>query len=210
VLKKKKREGSKMRKKPNWILGCIILLLPALFVMKYTAEPYPFYGEDVAVLKIAFQHTGQRVIEYDEIGSLKAKAKAYRKEMKTSGNVKMNLKSKQSSTRERFPVEIELYLNGENILSREYQPSGRQRDAVSVIYDTFELKPGKYDIKMVMVDTKREPVIPFTFEDSVEFKSREVKLITFDHVKKTLHWSENLTPISTREGNQHVEKRTVR
>ncbi|MBE9535913.1 MAG: hypothetical protein IMF07_01935 [Proteobacteria bacterium] len=188
-----------MRNKPNWILGCIILLLPALFVMKYTAEPYLFYADDVAVLKLAFQHTGQRVIEYDEIGALKERAKQYRKEMKKSGNVKMRLKSKQSSTRERFPVAIELYLNGEEILKREYQPSGRQRDAVSVIYDVFEIKPGKYDVKVVMVDSKREPITPFIFEDSVEFKQREVKVITFDRSKKKLHWSENLTPITSRE-----------
>lgn len=188
-----------MRTKPNWILGCIILLLPSLFVMKYTAEPYLFYGEDVAVLKLAFQHTGQRVVEYDEIGSLKAKASAYREKMKTSGNVKMNLKSKQSSTRERFPVAVQLYLNGEKVLDREYQPSGRQRDAVSVIYGVFEIKPGKYDVKMVMVDTKREPIVPYTFEDSVEFKPRDVKLITLDKVKKQLHWSDNLIPLSMRE-----------
>jgi hypothetical protein len=191
-----------MRNKPNWILGIIILFLPALFVMKYTAEPYLFYAEDVAVLKLAFQHTGQRVIEYDEIGALKERAKQYREKMKKSGNVKMNLKSKQSSTRERFPVAIELYLNGEEMLNREYQPSGRQRDAVSVIYDVFEIKPGKYDVKVVMVDSKREPITPFILEDSVEFKPREVKVITFDRSKKKLYWSENLTPISTREENQ--------
>lgn len=200
-----------MRKKPNWILGSIILLLPSLFVMKYTAEPYLFYGDDVAVLKLAFQYTGQRVIEYDEIGSLKAQAKAYRETMKKSGNVKMNLKSKQSSTRERFPVEIELYLNGEKIHAREYQPSGRQRDAVSVIYDVFEIKPGKYDVKVHMLDSKKEGTVPYLFEDSVEFKQREVKVITFDRNKKKLRWSTNLTPITERPENQGpASQKTIR
>ena len=185
-------------KKANWFLGMIILLLPALFVMKYTAVPYPFYGDDVAEIKLAFQHTGQRVVEYDEIGALKERAKQYRKQLKEDKEIKMNLKSRQSSTRERFPVAIELYLDGNKIHQREYQPSGRQRDAVSVIYDAFRLTPGTHHIRVVMVDSKREDAKPFYFEETVEFKPRDVKVITFDQVAQKLLWSENLTPILQR------------
>lgn len=191
--------------KVNWIAGIIILLLPALFVMKYTAVPYPFYAEDVAVFKIAFQHTGQRVKDYDEIGSLKERAKKYREELKKNKEVKMNLASRQSTTRERFPVEIELFLDGKPLHKRAYQPSGRQKDAVSVIYDVFELSPGTHRIKATMKDSKKEGTKTYIFEDTVEFGSREVKVLTFNKIKDKLLWSENLIPILQRPEYANAE-----
>lgn len=191
--------------KVNWVAGIIILLLPALFVMKYTAVPYPFYAEDVAVFKIAFQHTGQRVKEYDEIGSLREMAKKYREELKKHKQVKMNLKSKQSTTRERFPVEIELFIDGKSLSKKEYQPAGRQKDAVSVIYDVIELSPGKHSIKILMKDSKKEGTKAYVFEDTVEFGSREVKVVTFNKIKDKLLWSENLIPILQRPEYANTE-----
>lgn len=191
--------------KVNWIAAIIILLLPALFVMKYTAVPYPFYAADVAVIKIAFQHTGQRVKEYDEIGSLRERAKKYREELKKNKEIKMNLKSRQSSTRERFPVEVELFLDGKSLQKKKYQPAGRQKDATSVIYDAFEISPGKHHVKIIMTDSQKEGTKPYTFEDTVEFGSREVKVVTFDQIKDKLLWSENLIPILQRPEYANAE-----
>ena len=192
-------------KKPNWIAGFIILLLPALFVMKYTAVPYPFYSEDVAVLKVAFQHTGQRVIEYDEIKALKERAKQYRKELKDDRQIRMSLKSRQGATRERDPVSMELVVDGKKLLDKDYQAMGRQRDMASVVYDAFELKPGTHHIRAVMRDSKKEGAKSYVFEDTVEFKSRDVKVITFNHLKGELLWSENLTPLISREEKKREE-----
>ncbi len=191
--------------KPNWIAGFIILLLPALFVMKYTAVPYPFYSDDVAVLKVAFQHTGKRVIPYDEIKALKERAKQYREELKNERQVRMSLKSRQGATRERFPLEMELIVDGKKLLDKEYQAMGRQRDMAAVVYDAFELKPGTHHIRAVMKDSKREDAISYVFEDTVEFNPRDVKVITFDQVKGKLFWSENLTPLLSREKKKREE-----
>ncbi len=185
--------------RPNWIVGMLILLIPALFVMKYTAVPYPFYTDDIALLKLAFQHTGQRVKEYDEIAALRERAKLYREQLKKNKEVKMSLKSRQGETRERFPVTVQVFIDGEKIHEKDYQPMGRQRDAASVIYDVFELKPGVHDVKVIMTDSKKEGVVPFVFEDTVEFKQREIKVITYDKVHKKLLWSQNLTPIQSRK-----------
>lgn len=184
--------------KPNWIIGIIILILPALFVMKYTAVPYPFYPDNTSQLKLAFQHTGQRVHEYDEVNSLKKRANEYRKQLKKNKEIRMNLKSKATTTRERFPTAMEVFLDGKKILDKEYQPTGRKRDAVAVIYDVLPIVPGKHTVRVTMLDTKKEGVKPFVFEDTVEFKSRDVKVITFDKVRRKLHWSNNLIPILER------------
>lgn len=184
--------------KPNWIIGVLILMLPAIFVMEYTAVPYPFYPDDVAVLKIAFQHTGQRVIEYDEIGSLKKRAEEYRKSLKDKRQVRMSLKSQQSTTRERFPVAITLFVDNKKILDNEFPPTGRAKDMASCIYGAFELKPGMHHVKVVMTDSKKEGVESIIFEDTVEFKQREVKVVTFDKPTRTLSWSKNLTPVADR------------
>ncbi|MDH3976556.1 MAG: hypothetical protein OEV42_20015 [Deltaproteobacteria bacterium] len=184
--------------KPNWILGVIILLLPALFVMKYTAVPYPFYPDSAAELKLAFQHTGQRVQEYDEVGSLRKKAREYRKALKKDKKVRMSLKSRATTTRERFPTAMEVFIDGKKIHQKEYQPTGRKRDAVAVIYDVLPIVPGIHTIRVTMLDSKKEGVKPYVFEDTVEFKARDVRVITFDKVRRRLHWSNNLIPILDR------------
>ena len=117
----------------------------------------------------------------------------------------MNLKSKQSSTRERFPVEVELFLDGKSLQKKKYQPAGRQKDATSVIYDAFEISPGKHHVKVIMTDSKKEGTKPYTFEDTVEFGSREVKVVTFDQIKDKLLWSENLIPILQRPEYANAE-----
>jgi len=185
--------------KPNWILGVIILVLPALFVMKYTAVPYPFYPDNVSELKLAFQHTGQRVVEYDEIKSLRKKAKEYRKGLKKDRKVRMSLKSQATTSRERFPTAMEVFIDGKKIHDKEYQPTGRKKDALAVIYDVLPIVPGTHTVRITMLDSKKEGVEPIIFEDTVEFKPRDVKVITFDQVKKRLLWSDKLIPIVDRE-----------
>ena len=196
--------------KPNWIAGFIILLIPALFVMKYTAVPYPFYPDDVAVLKIAFQHTGQRVIPYDEIKALKERAEKYRKELKDERQIRMSLKSRQGATRERFPVHMVLEVDGKQLLDKDYLAMGRQRDMASVIYDAFELKPGKHHIRAVMTDSKNEDAQTYVFEDTVEFNSRDVKVITFNQVKQKLVWSDRLRPLLEQEKEAEAKRKAAK
>jgi len=185
--------------KPNWIVGVIILLLPSLFVMIYTAVPYPFYPDNTAQLKLAFQHTGQRVIAYDEVKSLRKRADAYRKSLKKDKKVRMNLKSQATTSRERFPTKMEVFIDGKLIHDKEYQPTGRKRDALAVIYDVLPIVPGTHSIRITMLDSKKEGVKPIIFEETVEFKNRDVKVITYDQIKKKLHWSDKLIPIVDRE-----------
>lgn len=187
--------------KPNWIIGLIILMIPALFVMKYTSVPYEFHKNQTAELKLAFQHIGQRVKEYDEIAALRERAKQYRKQLKKDREIRMSLKSRATVTRERFPIQIELYLDGKKIHEKEYPPTGRKRDAMSVIYDVFEVSPGRHEVKVVMKDSKKEGAVPYVFKDEVEFDAREVKVITYDRVHKKLYWSDKLIPLHLREEN---------
>ena len=184
--------------KPNWIVGVIILVLPALFVMKYTAVPYPFYPDNVSELKLAFQHTGQRVVAYDEISSLRKKAKEYRKSLAKDKKVRMNLKSQATTSRERFPTAMEVFIDGKKILDKEYQPTGRLKESLAVIYEVLTIVPGTHTVRVTMLDSKREGVEPIVFEDTVEFKARDVKVITFNQVKKKLLWSNKLIPILER------------
>lgn len=173
-------------KKRNWLPTAFALLIPALFVMKYTAMPYRFYADDTALLYVAFQHAGQRVSGYDNKVFLKEQAKQYREELKANSELKMNLKSKPEVNRERFPLSVSIFIDDHKLQEREYEAGGRKKDMATVVYEAFKLKPGRHKIKVIMKDSKREGLAPYVFEDTVEFKPLELKVVTFDNRTKSL------------------------
>ncbi len=177
-------------KKRNWLPTAFALLIPALFVMQYTAMPYKFYADDTALLYVAFQHAGQRVSGYDNKVFLKEQAKQYREELKANSELKMNLKSKPEINRERFPISVSIFIDDHKLQEREYEAGGRKKDLAAVVYEAFKLKPGRHKIKVIMKDSKREGLTPYVFEDTVEFKPLELKVVTFDKQEKSLVWVE--------------------
>jgi len=185
--------------KVHWIPAIIILMLPALFVMKYTAVPYTFYEDDIAVLKVAFQHSGERVSGYDDLAFLRERGKEFRKKLKEQGQVKMSLKSKAGANRERFPISLTVFIDDKKVAEKDYPPSGTQKDMSAVVYRKFDIDPGRHKIRVIMTDAKNEDTIPYEFEETVNFDRHEVKVITFDQNDKKIVWSEKLKPVSTYE-----------
>ena len=137
-------------KKRNWLPTAFALLIPALFVMQYTAAPYRFYADDTALLYVAFQHSGQTVSGYDNKVFLKEQAKQYREEFKANSELRMNLKSKPEVNRERFPLSVSIFIDDLKLQEREYEAGGRKKDLAAVVYESFKIKPGNHKIKVIM------------------------------------------------------------
>lgn len=174
----------------RYILAGLILFIPTLLIAKLTASPYSFYDNENAVLKIAFQHAGQRIADFDETAFLREQGKKYREGMKVgTGGAKMDLHLLSGHGRERYSVDLRLNVNGKTELDKEFIPPGRKRDTVSVVYFSMNIEPGEHKIDIVMTDSKKKDSKPYLFNDTVTFAPSDVKIIIFDDKTDAIVWA---------------------
>ncbi|MBI3399689.1 MAG: hypothetical protein HY026_10755 [Deltaproteobacteria bacterium] len=160
------------------IQSAVGLILPGLLIIFLSDAPYSHFSDRDAMLKIAFKYSGKRVQECDEEEFIRREAERYAQLQKTRQGVAMDVGKKAGCSRERFPIFIELYIDGEKKLAKHYSPIGIQKDAASFIYDRFLIRPGRYRVMMKMKDGG--PESPFlTMDETIEFKPGEVTLLRF-------------------------------
>lgn len=161
----------------------LILGIPVFFL---SAPSYRYYPADESALKVGFKHSGKRVVECDEAELIKKEGERYRKALKSEGQVKMDIAKLAGCPRERFPVAIELAVDGKVILDKAYVPTGIKKDMASYIYDEFTIQPGVHKVSVRMYDKKKEGEPEFTLVETVEFKPREIRLVRFDDKENRL------------------------
>lgn len=160
------------------IQATIPLFFLCLLVLLLSDAPYSHFSEQDAMLKIAFKHSGKRIQECDEEKFIKREAERYAGLQKGGQGIPMDVGKKSGCSRERFPVFIELYLDGEKILSKEYPPIGIQKDGASFIYERFLVKPGTHRVLMKMRDGGRNS--PFlSMDETMEFKPKDIVVAKF-------------------------------
>lgn len=141
---------------------------------------YSFYSPDDSALKVAFKHTGKRKVDCDENALIKREGERYRRQLKESKQVKMNIAGLANCPRERFPVILEITLDGEKILDKAYSPTGLKKDMASYVYEEFIIKPGGHKFVAKLFDSGHKDAPDFVYEDSFNIGRRDIKLIRFD------------------------------
>lgn len=179
---KEAKEGLIPKKKePLSIAGLvkvsILLIAVALPVYFLSDQPYPYYPKDDGVLKIAFKHSGARVSDCDEADLLKKEGERYRQQLKDTRQVKMSIEKLAKCPRERHPVMVELYIDGNLVLDKSYAPTGLKKDMASYIYDEFTVSAGEHTFRMLLYDTGSKGSPSYTFDGTAVVKPREVKVI---------------------------------
>lgn len=160
-----------------------ILVLPALF---FSDSSYSYYAEDDALFKIAFKHTGNRVDpECDETEFIKKAGERYRKELKDTRQVQMNI-AQLKCRRERHPVRVEVYMDGRELLSKSYAPTGLKKDMASYIYEEFIFKPGTYRFTARLFAGAPGSAPDSALEETVEIRPKEIRLLRYDEKIRTL------------------------
>lgn len=157
------------------ILG--IFMIPAYF---QSDSPYSFYTDRDASVKVAFKHIGKKVVNCDEAEVIKSEGERYRKDLKATKRVQMNMATFADCPRERFPVHVSLSIDGNPVLDRSYAPTGLKKDMSSYVYDEFIITPGRHKLNATLNDSGRKDAPDYVFEETVDVKPAQVKLIIFD------------------------------
>lgn len=157
------------------ILG--IFMIPVYF---QSDPPYSFYTNKDASVKVAFKHIGKKVVNCDEAEVIKSEGERYRKVLKKTSRVQMNMARFADCPRERFPVHVSLSIDDREVLDRAYAPTGLKKDMASYVYDEFIIAPGRHKLSARLGDSGRKDDTDYTFEETVDIKPAQVRLIMFD------------------------------
>jgi hypothetical protein len=154
-----------------------VLFLPAVFVVFLSSADYSFFEKGESQLKFSFKHSGEikRKCTEEEIKAFMEKMKLRPEHMRHVEPV---------CGRERFPVFVELYVDGVEFLSRAYEPRGFGRDLPSYGYEVFRVEPGSHEISINMRDSGRTEGYDIVFNQRVEFRPGYLVIVDFDEVKK--------------------------
>lgn len=161
------------------IPALFILALPVVFVSSLSERAYQFFKKDTSQLILSLKHPTKRVQECDELGFLREEALKYNKERERTQGVRMELK-RTGCSRERFPMYIEMDVDGVRKVSRYYQPTGWSKDGPSFVYEKVLLEQGRHEIAIRMRDSRVDGEVDYTFEKGFEIEPGRVVVIDFD------------------------------
>ena len=99
---------------------------------------YPVYrhlAPGTAVIKLAFSHAGRYRAECTQLSA------------EELARLPTNRRRQPDCARERFPLEVELELDGQLVFRGLQQPSGLWKDGQSHVYERFEVAAGRHSLR---------------------------------------------------------------
>ncbi len=151
----------------NLILGGGVSLLLVLGVALFSAWPsWQNLPPDTALVRLSFAQSGVRTCRDRTDKELEALA--------------ANMRRNQICERRRAPVHVEMDMDGQQILSRDLEPSGLAGSGPSRIYQRFEVPAGTHDIALRLRTDPNNKGFDDTAERRVTLASGQSLAIDYD------------------------------
>ncbi|MGK7345637.1 MAG: hypothetical protein ACNS63_07495 [Candidatus Nitrospinota bacterium M3_3B_026] len=162
------------------VWAVILLLSPAPLVYFLSDSPsYSYYSDDVGGVIISFKRVTERrsLCDEEELEEFKKEAKLRRPHMQRADRV--------CGSRERVPLRLKVWIDGETALDKQIVPSGIRQDSATYVYEKFILPLGSHAIKVAIKDTRDgDETFGHSFEGTVTLESRDKVVIGFDSVSE--------------------------
>jgi hypothetical protein len=163
--------------------GRAVLFAPTLLIYVFSTWPqYQFHPPTQSQLIVSLKKRTDKTRDCTP-----EERKSYEEEQ--SHKLKhMRKKSKECGTRSRVPLELKVWVDGKESVSKTIKPAGLARDGIVFVFERFDVSSAVHDMKITMRDyrTDRETNV-LEFNQRMEFKPRQVKLVTFTPESDTLH-----------------------
>lgn len=128
---------------------------------------YTYHDAEMALIMVSFSHSSERKEECRRFTPEEIAATA------------ANMRRPMDCKRERVPVYIEVMLDGENLLSKSYNPTGLSKDGASSIYERITVKPGQHHLLVKLRDSGREDGFDYESDTTINIKAKELFVIDF-------------------------------
>lgn len=175
--KKMDDSGMKMmasKKTPLQFLGQAVTFAFFAAVIGYFSSSltYTAHPPEKALMKLSFTHAGKHVEEC---------RKRTREELMA---LPANMRKPMDCKRERWPIIVDLGLNGQNIYRGVATPAGLSKDGHSSFYQTFPISSGKHTVTIGMWDSRGEAGdenYDYVLEQVVDLAPQEILVIGFNN-----------------------------
>ena len=145
------------------LYGCFALAL-GVFARWPIYHPLP---AEMAQIKVSFLHHGQRLVD----------CRPYTEEEKAK--LPPNMRKAMKCERERSPVQIEVDIDGQPVLSHTAVPAGLSRDGASTMYRRLNVPAGEHRIAVRFKDRMSLPDFTQQREEKVTLKPAQVLVIDY-------------------------------
>jgi hypothetical protein len=132
-----------------------------------TSPPYVHLPAGEALVKLSFQHAGER------------KEPCRERTPEELAKLAPNMRAASVCTRERVPVEVEIEMDGKPLFAAVLPPSGLSRDGASTIYRRVAVPAGTHRVVAKMKDAPA-PGFGHVAERTIDLKPGRVLVIDFD------------------------------
>jgi len=140
----------------------------AILLGYFSAAPaYTHFPADRALIKLAFAHSAQ------------PKGECRRLSQKELQGLAPNMRAPMVCPRERWPVEVELHIDGEESYRASLPPSGLSGDGPARAYVRIPLPHGRHDVRIGLRDSGRAEGFDYSWSGSVVLVPRQSLLIDF-------------------------------
>jgi len=150
----------------------LVYALVVGFVGFFATQPaYTYLADDHALLKLSFSHAGQPL----------KPCRRYTHEELT--NTRFSERSATSCERGRWPVYVELDLDGEPVYRATHEPAGLWNDGPSAVYARFEVPAGRHRLDARLRDNGADQGFTFTASRIVELQPGQNFVVDFRAVE---------------------------
>jgi hypothetical protein len=132
-----------------------------------TQPAYTYLADDRALLKLSFSHAGQPL----------KPCRRYTHEELTS--TPFSERTATSCERGRWPVYVELDLNGQAIYRGTHEPAGLWNDGPSAVYARFKVPAGRHRLEARLRDNGASSGFTFVGERTVDLRPGENFVVDF-------------------------------
>ncbi len=146
----------------------IAFIVFAVFIGYFSNLPdYTYHDPEMALIMVSFSHASEHKTECRRFTQEELAALA------------PNMRRPMDCPRERVPVYVEVIMDGNNLLSKSYNPTGLAKDGSASIYESIPVKPGQHEIKVKLRDSVRETGFDYESDVSINIDAKELFVIDF-------------------------------
>ncbi len=128
---------------------------------------YVYRDPAMSLIKVSFSHASERKEECRHYSQEEIAALA------------PNMRRPMDCPRERLPIFVEVILDGNNLLSKSYNPTGLSKDGAASVYESIPIKPGQHQIVVKLRDSNREDGFDYEGEASFNLDPKEILVVDF-------------------------------
>jgi ferredoxin len=158
------------------LVGALVLLVLVAAVTFGSMAPYHTPHDESAELVISFKHPGQLTEQSTRL-SEEEKAK-----------LPVHMRRDVDLVRTRQPVRLRVVVDGDEVLTKSYAPTGLWGDGNSIALERLPLAPGSHEVQVFVGDGADASVWERSTSAAVDFEASRRRVLLFDrHAGFTWH-----------------------